>query len=282
MYIICKDIQITASDQVSRMLQSIQLKARSEIKMYVLRLRKFLVILTVLFVVMLFSLPAYAHPGRTDKIGGHRDSTTGEYHFHHGHEAHQHPDGICPFGDYEEWLAQHGEQAVYNTDVITYTNESTDENTINTWEGIGIGVGAAAVVSAAGFGVYKYGKKRNTRNTLQLSDQVLEFDPNMSVCVASNANRFHKTYGCCNAIDSMKLIDAIKDGREPCPLCCDESFMKYIEQLEVSEFTDHERGGDQETDAVIEMGDSTPVEASASEQELQNTNQTSNEVTISD
>ena len=37
-------------------------------------------------------LPAYAHPGQTDANGGHRDSSTGEYHYHHGYPAHQHTD----------------------------------------------------------------------------------------------------------------------------------------------------------------------------------------------
>ena len=38
-----------------------------------------------------------AHPGRTDSDGGHRDHSTGEYHYHHGYAAHQHTDGICPY-----------------------------------------------------------------------------------------------------------------------------------------------------------------------------------------
>lgn len=39
----------------------------------------------------------YAHPGKTDGNGGHYNSNTGEYHYHHGHEAHFHIDGKCPF-----------------------------------------------------------------------------------------------------------------------------------------------------------------------------------------
>lgn len=38
------------------------------------------------------SVVAYAHPGRTDSEGGHTDSSTGEYHYHHGYPAHQHYD----------------------------------------------------------------------------------------------------------------------------------------------------------------------------------------------
>ena len=47
-----------------------------------------------------FSLVAYAHSGGTDSAGGHYNHSTGEYHYHHGHSAHQHPDGVCPYGDY--------------------------------------------------------------------------------------------------------------------------------------------------------------------------------------
>lgn len=35
---------------------------------------------------------AIAHPGRTDSNGGHHDRSTGEYHYHHGMEPHQHSD----------------------------------------------------------------------------------------------------------------------------------------------------------------------------------------------
>lgn len=42
-----------------------------------------------------------AHSGRTDSSGGHHDyknvSGLGSYHYHHGYEAHLHPNGICPY-----------------------------------------------------------------------------------------------------------------------------------------------------------------------------------------
>ena len=40
---------------------------------------------------------AQAHPGKTDGNGGHYDRSTGEYHYHHGYPAHQHPNGQCPY-----------------------------------------------------------------------------------------------------------------------------------------------------------------------------------------
>ena len=38
-----------------------------------------------------------AHSGRTDGNGGHYNRSTGEYHYHHGHPAHDHENGICPY-----------------------------------------------------------------------------------------------------------------------------------------------------------------------------------------
>ena len=43
------------------------------------------------------SFSVYAHPGRTDSRGGHYNRSTGEYHYHHGYPAHQHPNGVCPY-----------------------------------------------------------------------------------------------------------------------------------------------------------------------------------------
>lgn len=43
------------------------------------------------------TIPAYAHPGRTDGKGGHYNRSTGEYHYHHGMSEHQHPGGVCPY-----------------------------------------------------------------------------------------------------------------------------------------------------------------------------------------
>ena len=53
-----------------------------------------------------FSTLAFAHGGRTDEYGGHHDynnvSGLGDYHYHHGYEAHLHPNGQeAPF--HREW-----------------------------------------------------------------------------------------------------------------------------------------------------------------------------------
>lgn len=62
--------------------------------------------LLICFAVYLFSLlivTVFAHPGKTDSKGGHTDTSTGEYHYHHGYSAHDHydmdGDGVvdCPY-----------------------------------------------------------------------------------------------------------------------------------------------------------------------------------------
>ncbi len=52
---------------------------------------------------LLFIQPVYAHPGRTDSNGGHKDTNNvsglGPYHYHcGGNPAHLHVNGICPYG----------------------------------------------------------------------------------------------------------------------------------------------------------------------------------------
>lgn len=50
-----------------------------------------------LLLCLLFLIPVFAHSGRTDENGGHHVTATGEYHYHHGYPAHDHPNGICPY-----------------------------------------------------------------------------------------------------------------------------------------------------------------------------------------
>ena len=64
-------------------------------------MRLFLIIKAVVAFLVTFS-PAWGHSGRTDSSGGHH-SRYGGYHFHHGLEPHQHPNGVCPhFGSQDE------------------------------------------------------------------------------------------------------------------------------------------------------------------------------------
>ena len=55
------------------------------------------VIVFALALLSVLPVLAFAHPGNTDSKGGHHVTATGEYHYHHGQPAHQHPNGECPY-----------------------------------------------------------------------------------------------------------------------------------------------------------------------------------------
>lgn len=82
--------------------------------------RKILSVLALLLA--LLCIPAavvLAHPGRTDANGGHYNRSTGEYHYHHGYPAHQHPNGVCPY------LADTSEDS---TDTYYSSSQQDDDN----------------------------------------------------------------------------------------------------------------------------------------------------------
>lgn len=49
--------------------------------------------------IALFALQLQAHSGGLDENGGHYDHANDEYHYHHGHPAHQHKNGVCPYDE---------------------------------------------------------------------------------------------------------------------------------------------------------------------------------------
>ena len=60
-------------------------------------------LITIICIACVFSV--YAHKGRTDSNGGHRDndnqSGLGSYHYHcGGYPAHLHKNGVCPYTSY--------------------------------------------------------------------------------------------------------------------------------------------------------------------------------------
>lgn len=71
---------------------------------------------------------ASAHPGRTDANGGHHVTATGEYHYHHGYPAHQHPGGVCPYAETEE------EKSIQERLDDTIKSGGGDSQAINTAE----------------------------------------------------------------------------------------------------------------------------------------------------
>lgn len=59
------------------------------------------IVLTVVVLIFMNVTIVFAHPGRTDGSGGHKDnknaSGLGSYHYHHGEGPHLHPNGVCPY-----------------------------------------------------------------------------------------------------------------------------------------------------------------------------------------
>lgn len=77
------------------------------------------------------------HSGGTDGNGGHYDHSTGEYHYHHGYPAHQHPNGECPYYVQEfdcgregcDIPGQHGHINKPKTTKTTRSTEIQEEDT---------------------------------------------------------------------------------------------------------------------------------------------------------
>lgn len=79
----------------------------------------------VALLMLCFSIVAYAHSGGTDSDGGHWDSATGEYHYHHGYSAHSHydidGDGYtdCPY-EFDDKTNHSSSEAGQGSDQVTH------------------------------------------------------------------------------------------------------------------------------------------------------------------
>lgn len=106
-----------------------------------------------IFVALLFCFSiAAAHSGRTDSSGGHYNRSTGEYHYHHGKPAHQHPGGVCPYDN------KGTSSAKADTPVKTEASASGTKSPSDSKAGWGLI--SIPLVAAAGFGVYKNKKRK--------------------------------------------------------------------------------------------------------------------------
>lgn len=63
--------------------------------------KKFIISLFVILIILALPISVFAHSGRTDSDGGHKDNNNksglGSYHYHHGYGPHLHTNGICPY-----------------------------------------------------------------------------------------------------------------------------------------------------------------------------------------
>lgn len=79
---------------------------------------------------LLFPFSASAHPGRTDANGGHYDSSTGEYHYHHGYPAHQHTNGVCPY-DFDDKTGQNSGSSSSSSKSSGSTRKSSSTSSVS-------------------------------------------------------------------------------------------------------------------------------------------------------
>ena len=81
----------------------------------------------------------FAHSGRTDSNGGHRDnknkSGLGSYHYHcGGHPAHLHTNGVCPYSNNSTTSTNKGNtlnSSATNTNIENISNFSTVSTQVN-------------------------------------------------------------------------------------------------------------------------------------------------------
>lgn len=116
--------------------------------------------IAVALLLLLYVVPVLAHSGRTDSDGGHTDSSTGEYHWHHGYPAHQHydvdGDGLleCPYdssiGNPEKANAKSSSTPGKST-TTAYTATEKAQNGANTSALVGWTAAGVAGVAAMAF-----------------------------------------------------------------------------------------------------------------------------------
>lgn len=86
-----------------------------------------LALVTVLLLLTLVPIWAFAHSGGMDSKGGHTDHSTGEYHYHHGYPAHQHPGGKCPY-DYDNNTKYNSSSSSKTNSTSSSSSSSKDSN----------------------------------------------------------------------------------------------------------------------------------------------------------
>lgn len=108
-------------------------------------IKRFYFKITILLLMFnLICLTSFAHSGGTDRQGGHKDHYTGEYHFHHGHGPHQHPDGICVLPTQQNMNNNYNKNinpTNYITDQDAYSYSYSPNNSVWAVGILGLGAG---------------------------------------------------------------------------------------------------------------------------------------------
>lgn len=220
--------------------------ARSNSKI-IMKKRKRIILLLLVIVLSVCFIPmsASAHSGKTDSAGGHHDTATGEYHYHHGHPAHDHKNGVCPYGDYDNSSSYSDyDDTDYSSSDYTYGSHSAQEpqrtrisasqpgsNRV-TWQIVIVvallviawifvcndrnKLAAAAFIIAAVvaiYGVSTYSLKKET-----------DFYRDKVCFVTDEHSSYYHQYGCPDISSGLFYVYSIDEakeaGYEPDPDCC--------------------------------------------------------------
>lgn len=97
--------------------------------------KKITFIIIIIIILIVFPLTTFAHSGRTDSKGGHRDnknkSGLGSYHYHcGGNPAHLHENGICPYAPKDRIIINNYDSIMYIGDQqkFEYSIESVNSH----------------------------------------------------------------------------------------------------------------------------------------------------------
>lgn len=132
------------------------------------RMKRLNLAFTIVALLLCFSAPVWAHPGKTDSSGGHTNHSTGEYHYHHGQSAHQHYDMDgdgkldCPY-NYVDKSSNSGIKAdnkpQNETEYQSVATKETNEKKDYSWVAVVIGYGIFFVAAFSGSAGSKKKKK---------------------------------------------------------------------------------------------------------------------------
>lgn len=96
--------------------------------------RKILTIILIIATLASISISSFAHSGRTDSKGGHKDknnvSGLGSYHYHcGGNPAHLHPNGVCPYASSTSSNSSSNSSKTTSSNTSSSSSKNTTSNT---------------------------------------------------------------------------------------------------------------------------------------------------------
>ena len=137
--------------------------------------RRFSVVFLTAILVFSLSVTAFAHKGRTDSYGGHRDndnqSGLGAYHYHcGGYRAHLHTNGVCPYksGASTKKVNTQPEKVVNEPKPVAVKSKTAESSVPSKEKNIkddntGVGTYAVLGICGAAVGTTAYIKKRKNK-----------------------------------------------------------------------------------------------------------------------